>query len=149
MSKQASPSLNSHFPIHWGAQAASHPVPHTEPDTTSSLNTLQMDTPAGNFYPLVPTPNHKVSLSWGFHGVPGVQAHGRGPRRCDLLGIPFFPMPTLEIAVQECNFPFPAVDWSGGVLCFNRVPVEHHWPLLGDWSLVSLHQLVFGKIYSG
>lgn len=86
MSKQASPSLNSHFPIHWGAQAASYPVPHTEPDTTSSLNTLQMDTPAGNFYPLVPTPNHKVNLSWGFHGVPGVQAHGRRPRKMWFAG---------------------------------------------------------------
>lgn len=142
----ASPSLNSHFPIHWGAWAAWCPVPHTEPDTTSSLNTLQMGTPAGNFYPLVPTPNHKVDLSWGFHGISGVQAHGRGPRKMWFAGYSILSNAHSGNSSLGVQFPFSCWHWSGGVLCFNRAAVEHHWPLLGDLSLVSLHQLVFGKV---
>lgn len=38
-------------------------------------------TPAGNFYPLVATPNQKVSLSPGFDEVSGVDAYRRGCRK--------------------------------------------------------------------
>lgn len=113
MSKQASPSLNSHFPIHWGARVAWCPVPHRVPDTTSSANTSQMDTPAGHFYPLVPTSNHKAKLSWGFRGVSGVQASGRGLRKMWFAGYSILSSGHSGNSSLGVSFPFScwALAW--------------------------------------
>lgn len=71
-------------------------------------------TPAGNFYPLVATLNHKVTLSPGFDEVSGVDAYRRGCRKMLFAGCFILSAVHSEIAVYQDHFPLPTGHQPGG-----------------------------------